>query len=704
MVKKFIRWALLLCIFIGLFLGTLIYFDISLERVNPMQAIPRDAMYIMRSDDPIPAWNAMRNSAVWSHLRTQKTFAEITKDADAIDELIKNNSRLFNLINNVDCFISAHPVSDSTQEYLYLLDMKTNLTDFMQDWITPFLSDQSQTVRKEYGRAGIFEIRSPSDTLYLHIHKNLLICAYNEKLVKNAIDLLDKDKEIENFVYERRFIDVSRRVGDLNGYFRLYINHAYLNTFANYYLDEPNEYIASLSKALGFTIADLSLSDDRSGLWRFEGSTGLNDSVQSFLNASLKAGRGDVTAMRVVPERSAFYISLSFESFNKFYEELWDGMRENDPTAFAEYERNIERFERFFGIDLQDDFFSWIGNEIAIIQTAPTARSSTDDEFAFVIKSNNISQAKRKLVHITERIRRRSPVKFRTATHRGYTISYMAVKGFFKLIMGKYFEKIERPYFTIIEDYVIFSNNPETLKNIIDDYELQLTLASSPEFLAFWKNFNKSSNIFAYVHTPTMFKTAKTWIDPETENQINKNKDYLVCFSQWGFQFSRDKRQFRTQMAIQFEDPKEIIKRDKEKSDARQQAVKRLDERKPSALSRISSLFGDRQSDADSEATVAELRVLPASDFIDMEKISIEDNQTKKQVLRFEKDGYEHETEIKDGKKHGFYKVYKDGLLYIEGSHKNDLPHGVWKYYDINGKVIERKRFRNGEEVTKSFF
>ena len=42
--------------------------------------------------------------------------------------------------------------------------------------------------------------------------------------------------------------------------------------------------------------------------------------------------------------------------------------------------------------------------------------------------------------------------------------------------MGDFFGKIEKPYYTIIDDYVIFSNHPQTIKNIIDDYSNEATL------------------------------------------------------------------------------------------------------------------------------------------------------------------------------------------------------------------------------------
>ena len=43
------------------------------------------------------------------------------------------------------------------------------------------------------------------------------------------------------------------------------------------------------------------------------------------------------------------------------------------------------------------------------------------------------------------------------------------MKGFFRLFFGKLFDKFEKPYYTYVDDYVVFSNNKgkNTLLNIL---------------------------------------------------------------------------------------------------------------------------------------------------------------------------------------------------------------------------------------------
>ena len=54
--------------------------------------------------------------------------------------------------------------------------------------------------------------------------------------------------------------------------------------------------------------------------------------------------------------------------------------------------------------------------------------------------------------------------------------------------------KLDKPYYTIIDGHVIFSNHPQTIKNVIDDYVEENTLGKSIEYYNFSKQFEKNSS------------------------------------------------------------------------------------------------------------------------------------------------------------------------------------------------------------------
>jgi hypothetical protein len=88
----------------------------------------------------------------------------------------------------------------------------------------------------------------------------------------------------------------------------------------------------------------------------------------------------------------------------------------------------------------------------------------------------DIEKAKEGLGFIHRQIKRRTPAKFKSMEFRNHEINYLEIKGFFRLMFGKLFSKLQKPYYTTLGDYVVFSNSPKTLVGMIMDYEDGLTL------------------------------------------------------------------------------------------------------------------------------------------------------------------------------------------------------------------------------------
>ncbi|MEL7148970.1 MAG: hypothetical protein AAFO69_21530, partial [Bacteroidota bacterium] len=87
-------------------------------------------------------------------------------------------------------------------------------------------------------------------------------------------------------------------------------------------------------------------------------------------------------------------------------------------------------------------------------------------------------------------------------------------------------------------------------------------------------------------------------------------------------------------------------------------------------------------------------------DQVEIAEVIIEDLNAKKQTEEFEGGETKYEVGVKDGMKHGnYFEYYETGELKVKGKYKNDQQDGVWKYYDIEGNLLKRERYRKGELV-----
>jgi hypothetical protein len=627
---------------------------------NSFQAIylvPKNAVYIIETDEPIQSWKKISDSRIWKHMRTQPYFNELTNSANSLDSLIRSNENLFSMLGSRKVIVSSHVYAPRKYDHLFIVDLqKASRLEFLQQYLSNMNGDSYTVTERRHNGITISELfdRKSRQTLYLSFIKNLFVCSYTNSLLEASIDGMDRP-EIGR---DNNFLELKKEVSN-DGLFNLYLNYPFLNGYMACFLSGQNENVKAISKALHYSALNFSLDDNDKMV--MEGFTNINDSVSSYLKAMLVSGKGSLTAQEVIPDRTAYYMSLSVNEFDVFYENLMAIMRQNDPE-FIENEKEIKQIENFLKISVKNNFVNWIGEEVSFVQTQPKGLGKSN-EFAVVLKAKDIALAKENLDHIVKQVRKRSPIKFKEFDYKGYPVNYMEVKGFFKLVLGKFFKGLEKPYYTVINDYVIFSNHPQTVKSIIDDFVAGRTLGKNEEFNFFLSNFDKSSNVFVYGHLPVLHPALKGYLSADMWLSAEKNKNYITCFPHIGFQMVEKDELFKVNFISEFLDMDSVNQNLADKNNIQE-------------LSKGDSLNEDN------------------------DEMYVEDLDAKKFTDTYPDGTIHMEVYIKSGLRTGIYKeYYSDGTLKIKGHYENDMKEGVFRYYDENGKLKEKKEFDKGVEL-----
>ncbi|MGB0525713.1 MAG: DUF3352 domain-containing protein [Flammeovirgaceae bacterium] len=659
------------------------YFFVKVESMQSIYLIPKDAIYIIEMKDAIGSWEKVSTHPMWAHLRKNDYFAELTESANSLDALVKDSPILGKLVGKRTILVSAHMFRRDNYDFVFAVDLKRQARLPIEGIIDNFTGSGYNVTKRDYHGQKIIELydKESRETLHISFIKNNFVGSYQAKLLEASIDQMGEPIIGRDLNY----IDISKKV-DNDGMFRFYMQYSYLDEYMRCYMDEEDEYVKALSEQLYYTGVDCDLKEK---VIEMKGYTNINDSINSYLLAMLRSGKGAMDITKIAPQRTAFYMGLGFDSFSEFTDNFSNLLKETTED-YDEYVKNIEKVENFLDISLKDDFFGWVDDELAFIQTQP-GKLGKDNEFAVVLKAKSGEDAAERLGHISEQIRKKTPVKFKEVQYKGHAINFLSVKGFFKLMLGKFFSKLEKPYFTIIDDYVIFSNHPQTIKSIIDDYVAEKTLARLEEFGTFQKEFNDKSNVFIYIQTPVLHENLKGFVSPETWRDIDKNKQFIVCFSHIGFQLTKDGDMFSTRMASWYNDPQEVQENAKQiEFEKKQKASKDLGEVILKTKDGTDSLV---KADTDDL-----LEAVEEEEIMAIEEISIDDFTADEQEEKYEDGTLKVKFGIKDGLKHGwYYEYHPNGELKMKGKFDKDKREGVWKEYDENGKRIRKVRYRNGQ-------
>ena len=729
--KKFFKWFFILILLGVLGAGGYYVYDnyIAKHEVRTdFSVIPNDPIFIIETSNLSKGWTTISESKIWKHLIKNPYFEDINEYAEMMDEFLANNKAMDLLLGNRNMLISAHMISGVDYDFLFVVDLQSAKTlSTGIDNALKMIEGYSLKKRK-YKEVKVLEftdLEDPSSIIYLYILDNLLVGSFTSSLIEKSIDHRG-DKYWEN---NQPLIEVSDNLNK-NKLLKLFFNYKRLPQFANIYSEESEEYTKAIADALSFSIFHINLEDEQLS---FDGYTVL-DSVASYMSALSDVKPGKMRAFNIISDQAALYLSVGFKSYSMFYQSLMDQYAAGNAKDMEDYEKNMKRLEKYLGISLEKDFFDWIGEEVTFIKLRPQGNTRAED-VVVTIHAKDIDQAKAGFGKIANQIKKRSPAKFKSIEYKNFSIQYLEIKGFFKLFLGKLFGKLEKPYITYIEDFMVMSNSEETLKEIIDEYIKGHTLSHNEKFMDFKDNFDAKSNFSMFIQMPKMYTNLYQFSNPETKKSIKKNKDLILSFHRIGFQLVADGDLFKT-LFIADHDPDaalndELEKFEKKTSDALKtedfdslrfkvilpdsvlsndgpyrevypetEAIRiegNISDNRPNGIWRsyypsgnLKSTVNYKDGKVDGEAFFfyddgKETKMVELTydeDLIDGVYMEFHDNGAQKAILNYDEGVLNGEAE--------FY--YKTGRTKIKGKYKKGQKKGKWYFYDEKGSLINKER------------
>ena len=637
---------------------SMVHLFVSPDRnIQQIYLVPEDATFIIQSSAPVKDWEKFSGSETWQCLKKAKSFAELTKSVETLDSIVKSNKVLLSLVGKRDMLISIHKTRTSDWDFLIILDMqKASKIDLLKDQIETVLTMAGNSVtNRRYNGINILEMRDPDtrSIFYTAFVDNHFVASYTSKLVEAAIDSRDKPK----IGLDHAFIEAERLVSG-KGLVRVFINYARLSQFMAIYMGAKNEYIDLFGNSMSF--AGLYFNTDKKRM-EVKGYTLQKDTADPYVIALLNSGKHKMKAHEILSGRTAFYTNIGFNNPITFVKELEGALSVHDKPLYDSYKSSRKKIEGLFGISLEENFLSWMSGEFAITQSEPGLLGH-EPELILAIGAKSIKDARKNMEFIEKKIKRRTPVKVKTVNYKDFEINYVEMKGFFRLFFGKLFDKFEKPYYTYVDDYVVFSNKAASLLSFVEDYEQKNLLKNNPGFENALSYLKSSSTIFLYTDVHKFYSQLKPMMNPATWNEIQSNKDILYSFPYWTMQVIGDGRSASLQYVMDYSpyQPEEVVA--------------------------VATDEDDEEMNEDAETEKEQMS--------ELKRFYVE--KFEGNVLRefYPEGALKSEVEVKEGKRHGRYReYYEDGTLKLRGKYANNKPKGTWKYYTEDGKFERKEKF-----------
>jgi hypothetical protein len=652
--KKIIALLLITAIGTGGYMAYTMWSDH--KTLKGLALVPDDAIYILESENPIANWRSFSKSNFWSFLKKHPSLAEVSSDADYLDDIINQNKAVFGLFGKRNFLMSAHVTKPKDYDFLFLIDLgKASKLKLLPLVLKTVINKNEYSIKEgDYEGINVFDLydKKAKDHLYISQVNNYVVCSYTYKLVQKSID----QSKVKDYKSPELFTEAYSRT-DQDGLARVYLNYSLLDDYIKQYADMSPSMLNSLSSSFSYTGLDMNLGDDDA---TFKGYTSLPKEGDLYSKLLQQYGNAEFGFDEVISARTAYLQAIGINKFKEFYKKVME-LRSKESSSVAEYNELKNKVEKVLGLSIEKDLLAWIGNEIVLAQNNPSSLHRNEDDLLVAIKAYNMDFAKEKLTYIQKRIKRRTPAKFRKMTYKTHEIYYLDVKGFFGLFFGKAFSKLTKPYYTIIGDYIIFSNDPKTLVSAIEDYENGYVLANSPDFIRVKESMPSESVLFSYVSGPYVYPVLANKIAPAERSNYAKNEPYLSFFKGIGISYTARGDGFENTLYMHY---KNVPKTTNPVSQSDELASEYL-ENNSEALQGLS------------EAETFVLNVVNDGEFI-----------------KYFKDGttVHLRGDIKDGQFYGdFEEFYANGNLRSTGKYRKGRKVGRWKYYTETGELSEKE-------------
>ncbi|MDD5066519.1 MAG: DUF3352 domain-containing protein [bacterium] len=290
--------------------------------------------------------------------------------------------------------------------------------------------------------------------LYFLQRKNLLLFSTERSVLMDCADhFLSRDNLLgnENYLQVRAQIAGSRIL-------RIYFNTAYLLAEIKNRNPELYQTLRSFS-ILNIAGVDLDIGKEEVGMTGFI-STAIQDEALTRFFPRAPTG---ISSLNILPDKTEDFITLTFHNF----QDVWNSFNRilvltEQKEKQAELTRNQKYIEGLFSLTMDELLFSWLAQEVTLAHV----KGYEDPVVVMGVKDT------RKMKDLFSRLYEKAILtRFSTIKYKGRDIHQIKLSSFFEFLSSLLSPDLIMPYYTLYNDFILFSRSQDTIKAMIDSLE-----------------------------------------------------------------------------------------------------------------------------------------------------------------------------------------------------------------------------------------
>ncbi|MCF6366357.1 MAG: hypothetical protein L3J35_09155 [Bacteroidales bacterium] len=478
-----------------------VYFGKEKRQLSPLiNAIPNKAAFIIETEDfSYLTKKITKNKDIEGLLSNLELTKNFKSDFLFIDSLIRKNNTFKNFLNKKTVIFSAHLSGQKDVDFLFSTGFSGKNTEKkeLNDAILSLVGD-SKLNKISFAGAEIYNQKYKSNKfeVFYTFYEDYFLLSRSEILIQQAIKNINSGA---SYFSDNNFKSLYQENNGQNDA-TIYINYKMFFKFINYSLNSSfKDEILLLQRFADWSAFDLTIKRKEIII---TGHTNLKPEMQ-YLSLFKDVNPKKSKTIGILPEKTSSFLILNIGSGSNFkykYEEYLGGIRQ-----LNNHQIQLASFNKKYNLtDDENTLYELTSNEISFVYEDYTKTGAKQNRFIF-IKYNNKTKAEiffNKLIK-TDSEEKKTDTKTYHYTYSSngeeYKIKKIPEKNLPEMYFGVFFKDVNAEYVTFINDFMVFGENIDALKSLIDSYEKDKTFKRKSQNYSLIKSFPDQSNIFFYI-------------------------------------------------------------------------------------------------------------------------------------------------------------------------------------------------------------
>ncbi|MFC3563054.1 hypothetical protein [Pedobacter jamesrossensis] len=425
-------------------------------------------------------------------------------------ENIVNDNTLNSFLKDQQVYLSILPDEEKTLNFLITIQIEAD-KNFKQLY-------ESLRVKKKISKdaGNIYTLKlSDSLSVFLGVQNEVLTASTSKKLITDAANRLS----------ENPFTEYIKQNNLLN---KNVLAHLYINfnqaplLLKNILAGNINGEISILNKQNSFASLSYNFSKEKI---LFNGNTELK-ATDNYLKLFENIATQSISITNLLPDNTANYAVYAFDDYKNWFKKLQDWqVQKNEEKKIASVKNSVKNEYR---VDLNNIFIPYVKNQFISFQLG------TGEKLGAITLLNG-EKVKQLLLDIS--------------ADYDEDIKIFKSSDILYNFFGEPFKKFARPYYTIIDNNLVFANNASTVQSFLNSYKNNRLLIQTPKYLDALNQLSTTSNIGYYINTKNSADIFRNNILLPFYKHLRADSG-LKSFDTFYYQMSADKDKFITNMLL----------------------------------------------------------------------------------------------------------------------------------------------------------